>query len=128
MKEMKLMDLAKMVNEMNVGDVIAFANGYKEEAERNGGWCGVKKIDEFDNDNPMYLVSHYGGEAECRLYHINEWDPTIGDFCNKKLARYVNGMWEQPTEIDWIDCCARMIANYLIRYDGFVNEIISVEV
>ena len=125
-KEMKLMDLAKIVNEMNIGDVIAFANGDGEEAERNGGWCGAKRIDEFSNDNPMYLVSHYGGEAECVLYHLSEYDPRIGDFCSPRLEYRLDG--KNRKEKDWVECCAKMIANYLMNRDGYVDSVISVEV
>lgn len=85
-REMKLMDLAKLVNDMKVGDVIDFVGGTIDEAERYGGWCGVKRIDEFDNDNPMYIVSHYGGEANAILYHLSEYDPRIGNFCEPRLT------------------------------------------
>lgn len=128
LKEMKLMDLAKMVNEMKVGDVIDFVNKNADEAEWYGGFCGVKRIDEFDNDNPMYLVSRYCGQAECKLYHLNELDPEIGDFCEKRLNRYKNGMWVPPTEKDWIECCAKMIADYLENKDGGVCEMITVDI
>ena len=113
-KEMKLMELAKFVNEMKVDDVIDFASGDEETVEWSGGWCGVKRIDAFDNDNPMYIVSHYGGEAEAVLYHISEYDPRIGDFCESHLNN--------------IECCARMIADYLETHYYGVDDVITVEV
>ena len=121
MKEMKLMELAKLVNDMKVGEVIDFASGDEDEVEHCGGWCGVKRIDEFDNDNPMYLVSHYGGEAECVLYHISEYDHRIGEFCESRLIYRIN-------EKDWIECCAKMIADYLEDYCDGVTEVITVDV
>ena len=123
-KEMKLMELAKLVNDMKVGEVIDFANGDEEEVERYAGWCGVKRIDEFYNDNPMYLVSHYGGECECVLYHLSEYDPRIGDFCDPRLRCYNRTI----TEKDWIECCARMLADYLETHMDGVAEVITVDV
>ena len=128
MKEMKLMELAKLVNDMKVGDVIDFANGTEEDAERYGGWCGVKRIDEFSQDNPMYLVSHWGGRCECVLYQLDEYDPRIGDFCAERIDRYDNkGRYCIPTEKDWIECCARMIADYLEEKRDGVYEVITVD-
>ena len=127
MKEMKLMELARLINNMKVGEVIDFANGTEEDAIRNGGWCGVKRIDEFDNDNLMYLVSHYGGQCECVLYHLNEYDPRIGDFCADRIDRLGNGWYCAPTEKDWIECCARMIADYLETHRDGVYGVITVD-
>ena len=122
-KEMKLMELAAMVNNMGIGEVIDFAPGTEDEVEAWGGWCGVKRINEFDNDNPMYIVSHYGGEAEAYLYHINEYDHRIGDFVAKEMP-----LWWKIAEQNYINCCAKMIADYLENWgDGYVPEIITVE-
>ena len=123
-KEMKLMDLAYLVNQLEVGQVIDFAPGTKEDVEDFGGWCGVKRIDEFDNDNPMFLVSHYGGECECVLYHLSEYDPRIGDFCEPRLEYRLDG--KNRKEKDWIECCARMLADYMERRDG-VDVVYCVE-
>ena len=125
-KEMKLMELAKLVNEMKVDDVIDFASGDEETVECYGGWCGVKRIDVFDNDNPMYIVSHYGGEAEAVLYHLSEYDPRIGNFCESRLEYRLDDTTRK--EKDWIECCARMIANYLETHCGGVDDVITVEV
>lgn len=122
-KEMKLMELAAMVDSMKVGDVIDFAAGSIGDVEMYGGWCGVKRIDEFLNDNPMYIVSHYGGEAEANLYHISEYDHRIGDFCEKELSKNI----DYYPQI-WINCCARMIADYIENWgDGSVPEVFTVE-
>lgn len=125
-REMKLMDLAKLVDDMKVGDVIDFVNGTIDEAERYGGWCGVKRIDEFDNDNPMYIVSHYGGEANAILYHLSEYDPRIGNFCEPRLMYRLDDT--NRKEKDWIECCARMIADYIEFYDGGVSSVIAVDI
>lgn len=124
-KEMKLMDLARLVNDMKVGEVIDFEPGTKEEVEWCGGWpCGVKRIREFSMDNPMYLVSHWGGEAETVLYHISEYDRRIGDFCAKELDKRCG-----RTDRDWINCCAFMIADYLENWcEGYIPETITVDI
>ena len=128
MKEMKLMEFAEYINAMKVGDILDFANGTEEDAEYYGGWCGVKRIDEFDADNPMYLVGHYGGECEVVLYNLSQWDPRIGGFCETRLDRYDGNRWKSPTETDWIECCARMIADYIETHlDGEVGEVITVD-
>lgn len=124
-KEMKLIDLAKMVNNLRVGECIDFCPGTAEDAERYGGWCGVKRISEFDNDNPMYLVSRYGGEAECVLYHLSEYDYRIGNFCAPRLEYRLDG--KNRKENDWVECCARMIADYLETHMGGVTKVITVE-
>ena len=116
MKEMKLMELAKLVNDMKVGETIYFVSGCIEEAEWNnvGCWCGVKRIDEFDNINSMYIVSLLGGEADAILYHISEFDNRIGDFC----TRYAKS--------DLVACVAKMLADYLENMVDGVDEIITV--
>ncbi len=119
-KEMKLMDLAKLVYELPVGRVIDFANRNSEDVERCGGWCGVKRIDEFDNDNMMFLVGKYGGEANTRLYALSEYDEYIGDFCEPRLA------WCIGRDIDYVECIARMLADFIIDYEESVNETITV--
>lgn len=132
-KEMKLMELAAMIDSMKVGDVIDFACGTEYEVEYFGGWCGVKRIDVFDQGNPMYIVSHYCGEAEAYLYHINEYDHRIGDFCGKELSWYYldkSGAYrrKERTQQNWINCCAKMIADYVENWcDGSVPEVFTVE-
>lgn len=121
-KEMKLMEFAAMIDKMKVGEVIDFAAGSIEDVEMCGGWCGVKRIDEFDQDNPMYLVSHYGGEGNAFLYHISEYDHRIGDFCERELSKNI----DYYPQI-WINCCARMIADYMETFDGIVSPVITVE-
>ena len=120
-KEMKLMELAELVYKMKDDEVIDFAPGDEEEVEFDGGWCGVKKINEFSNDNPMYLVSHYGGEAEARLYHISEYDDRIGDFVGEEIDDW------HPTEQQYVNCCARMLADFFEDRVDYVPEVITVE-
>ena len=117
-KEMKLMDLAYLISQMEIGSVIDFATG---SAEYCCGWIGIKRIDEFDNDNPMYLVGHYGGEANVVLYHMSEYDHRIGDFCEPRIS------WGRYTEEGFIECCGRMIADYLEDYWEGVTETITVD-
>lgn len=122
-REMKLMELAALVNNMKIGEVIDFAPGTEDESELYGCWVGVKHIDEFNNDSPMYIVSHYGGEAEAYLYHISEYDHRIGDFCEKELSP-----WWDVTDQNYINCCARMLADYIENWgEGSVPEILTVE-
>ena len=123
MREMKLMDLAKLVWKMNVGDVIDFVEGTEDVA---CGWCGVKRIDVFDNDNPMYIVSMYGGEAEAVLYHLSEYDHRIGNFCEPRLTYRIDG--SNRKEKDWIECCGRMLADYLETHSCGVSEVITVDI
>lgn len=129
MTEIKLINLAELVHYMEVGETIDFATGNNEDIDRYGIWCGVKRIAEFENDNPMYIVSRYSGEAEAVLYHINEYDPRIGDFCAKEL-KYWDYEKHCPiarTEQNWINCCARMLADYLETHCDGVDEIITVD-
>lgn len=121
--EMKLVELAELVYKMKDGEVIDFAHGNEEVVEYWGGWCGVKKINEFSNDNPMYLVSHYGGEAEAYLYHISEYDHRIGDFVAEEMP-----VWWKVTDRNRINCCAKMIADYCENWgEGFVPEVFTVD-
>ena len=126
MREMKLIELATLVDDMKVGEVISFACGTEDECY---DWCGVKRIDEFDNDNPMYIVSLYGGEAEAVLYHINEYDDRIGDFCAEELKYWDHkkGGWISRTKQKWINCCAKMIADYLQTHCDGVDETFTVD-
>ena len=125
--EMKLMDLAKLVYELPIGGVIDFANGNSEDVERCGGWCGIKRIEEFDNDNMMFLVGLYGGEANTRLYALSEYDERIGDFCEPRLTWCIGPEAEnRRRDIDYVECIARMLADFIIDYEGSVNETITV--
>lgn len=126
-KEMKLMDLAKLVYEAKVNEYIDFSNGDKDEAGACAGWCGVKKIDAFDNDNLQFLVGSWGGECNVKHYAISEWDDRIGDFCAPRMYRYKNGKYEVPSAKDYIECIARMLADFIIRYEGYVSETITVD-
>ena len=117
-----LMDLAKLIYEMKNGEVIDFAAGTEDEIENYGGWFGVKECNPFDNDNLMYLVGHYGGECNTRLYHINEYDDQIGDFCTKELER-----WWETTDQNYINCIGRMLADVFERFDGLVPDVITVD-
>lgn len=126
-KEMKLMDLAKIVYKAKVGEYIDFVNGDKDEAFTCGGWCGVKRIDAFDNDNLQFLVGQWGGEGDVKHYAISEWDERIGDFCEPRLNRRVGGVWSDPTDSDYIECIARMLADFIIRYEDYVSEVITVD-
>lgn len=129
MREMKLMELAELVHYMEIDEIIEFAPGNIEDIDRYGIWCGVKRIDEFENDNPMYIVSRFGGEAEAVLYHISEYDDRIGDFCAEKLKYwdFEKHCWILRTEQNWINCCAKMLADYLETHCNGVDEIITVD-
>ena len=125
--DLKLMDLARRVSEMEVGDTIDFANSDSDGAEWYGEWCGIKRIDVFDNDNMQFLIGHYGSEANTRFYQISEYDPQIGDFCAEHLNRYVDGQWVGSTTEDYILCIARMIADFCEYFDGSVNDVMCVD-
>lgn len=124
-KEMKLIELGALVAKMEIGDVIDFRSGTIYEDRMIGDWCGVKRIDDFENDNPMYIVSKYGGEAEAYLYHLSEYDLRIGNFCEPRLTYRLDHANRRET--DYIECCAKMIADYLEHWDTGVHEIMTVE-
>ncbi len=121
------MDLAKIVYKAKVDEYIDFVNGDKDEAFTRGGWCGVKRIEAFDNDNLQFLVGQWGGEGDVKHYAISEWDERIGDFCEPRLNRRVGGVWLDPTDSDYIECIARMLADFIIRYEDYVSETITVD-
>lgn len=52
---LKLMDFAKRVNEMEVGETIDFANSDIDVAEWYGGWCGVKRNKAFGYTRLQFL-------------------------------------------------------------------------
>lgn len=114
--EMKLVELGKLVSKMKIGDVIDFANSDRNCTEYYGGWCGVKRINEFSPDCPMFIVGHYGGDGEVMLYQLSEFDLRIGDFCE---ANY------DPK--DYSFCCSKMIADFILCYEGRVNDLLTVE-
>ena len=124
-KEMKLMGLAKLIYETEEDTVIDFASGTENEVVCYGGWMGVKNINPFDNDNPIYLVGHYGGEADTWLYHISEYDDRIGDFCAKELHVYD---WRDITDQSYINCIGRILVDVFERFEGEIPEIITVEI
>lgn len=76
------------------------------------------------------LYYHFGRrDIEVQLYHINEYDPRIGDFCAKEL-KYWDYEKHCPiarTEQNWINCCAKMLADYLETHCCGVDEIITVD-
>lgn len=111
------MELAKLAYELKSGDWIDFVNGTEDDANCYGGWCGIKKIDDFDQDNLQYLIGSYGGIGYTHLYNICEWDPKIGDFCKGKCG---------DADV-LILCIARAIANYIIAFEGSVNKTIFIE-
>lgn len=80
-KEMKIMSLAKTIYQMDKNAVVDFASGDEKEVDACGGWHGIRQYNPFDNDNLIYIVGHYGGEACTWLYTISEYDSRIGDFC-----------------------------------------------
>lgn len=126
--EMKLMDLARRVYEANTDEVIDFVNGSGDDAEWYGGWMGIKKIEAFDNDNIILLIGHYGGEANTRLYALSEYDPRIGDFCEPRLRWCLGAEAKKHRQdIDFIECIAKAIADFLIDYWGSVSETIAVD-
>lgn len=125
--EMKLMDLARRAYKLGIGETIDFSNKNADDAELYADWMGVKRIDEFDNDNLQYLIGYYGGEANVRFYAISEYDNRIGEFCYNNMTRYPYGYCSVPTEEDYIVCIARMIADFIIDYEGCVSETISVD-
>lgn len=129
-KEMKLMDLAKIVYEAKLDEYIDFANGSIDEVESYGGWCGVKRIDAFDNDNLQFLVGAWGGECNVKHYAISEWDDRIGDFCAPRMYHWEFdefGRRRYVVPTNYIECIARMLADFIIRYEGSVSETITVD-
>ena len=127
MTNLKLMDLARMVGEMAVGDTIDFSNSDIDAVAWYGKWCGIKRIDVFENDNRQFLIGEYGGEANTRFYQISEYDPQIGMFCEERINRVVNGKWIGNTEHGYIECIARMIADFCGYFYGSVNNIMCVD-
>ena len=123
-KEMKLMELAEMVYNMKDGEVINFAVGTVDEVDQWGFWCGVTRFNKFDNDNLAYIVSRYGGEAEAYLYHISEYDHRIGEFCEPRTTYRLDGT--NRRDKDYIECIARMLADYLINWCCCVGDTITV--
>ena len=127
--EMKLMDLARRAYELDNGEVIDFANKGADEAEWYGGWMGIKRLNEFDNDNLQYLIGYYGGECNARFYAISEYDERIGEFCEEKLGYdFAMKLWRAGEgDQKYIDCIAKAIADFLLDYEGNVSETITVD-
>lgn len=123
----KLMDLAKIVVDMKISDTINFANCDMDEVDRIGGWIGIRCVDFFDNDNIMYVIGHWGGEANAKLYHISEYDDRIGSFCEGQQTKSNKWSCSYMTEQNYINCVGKMIADYLLNCDGYVNEVLTVE-
>ena len=122
MKEMKIMDLARLIYQMDKGDVIDFASGDEDTVFFYGGWMGVQKINPFDNDNLIYIIGHYGGEAETYLYHISEYDEHIGDFCARELHD-----WRNRTDENYVNCIAKMLVDIFQRIESTTPEIVTVD-
>lgn len=123
MKEMKIMDLARLIYQMDEGDVIDFASGDEDTVERWGGWMVVQKFNPFDNDNLIYVIGRYGGEADTYLYHISEYDEHIGDFCERELRDWCN-----RTDENYINCIAKMLVNFFQRIESTTPEIVTVDI
>ena len=121
--EMKIMDLARLIYQMDEGDVIGFASGDEATAERSGGWMGIQKLNPFDNDNLIYIIGHYGGEANTYLYHISEYDEHIGEFCERELRD-----WSNCTDENYVNCIAKMLVNIFQRTEAVVPEIVTVNI
>lgn len=111
---MKLADLSLLVSKMGQDSIIDFASGTMDDAEKYGGWCGIKRCSEFCPDNEMFIIGHYGGDAYVKLYHISSYDDRIGDFVEKYYDNEVM-------------CISKMLADFMQFYDGGVSEIITVE-
>ena len=126
--EVKLMDLARRAFELGNGEVIDFANKTETGADWYGGWMGIKRIDEFDNDNMQYLIGYYGGECNVRLYTISEYDNRIGEFCEERFGYdFVHKCWRGGSDAQkYIDCIARAIADFLLDFEGVVSETITI--
>ena len=122
MKTMKIMDLARLVYQMGDNDVIDFASGDEERVAAYGGWLGIRKCNPFDNDNLIYLVGHYGGEANTWMYHISEYDEHIGDFCERELHD-----WRNRTDENYINCIARMFVDIFLRQESVVPDAVTVD-
>ena len=121
--EVKLMDLATRVFEMDDNDHIDFVNGNEFTASLYGGWCGICKLpDYFDNCNQMYLIGHYGCGARPRMYSLSEWDNYIGnDYWKIAKENY-------PTDKEAIDLIARAIADYIdYEFGERIEEVMTID-
>lgn len=133
MSEMKLMDLARVVYSVANDDYIDehgsmrvdFAGGTEEETRRSYGWYGVIQFNPFDNDNYIFIIGSFGGEANTWLYTISEYDPRIGDFCKTQLHYDIRHGCNDEA---YINCIARMLADVFERNEGGVPDVITVEV
>lgn len=124
-KEMKIMDLARMIFDMDKNKVIDFAAGTKEEVEQYGLWCGIRYFNPFDNENLVYVVGFYGGEGNTRLYNISEYDNYIGKFCEKELYYPYGGSF--PSDEKFINCIAKMLVDFFDNYGICIPDIVTVE-
>lgn len=122
MTEMKLMDLAVIAYEMEENGLVDFTSGPEHMAGEYVGWYGIRKVNPFDNDNLMFLIGGYGGEANTYFYNISEYDDRIGDFCAKRVA-YLS----PRTDEDYMVCIGKMLADFFERMEGLIPEVITID-
>lgn len=101
--EMKLMELAELVCDMEIGDVIDFKNAPEDEFAHA---MGIQRVGFFD-DTTKYVIGTYYHEGETELYHIG-----LEGSCD--------------TREDFVVSIGKMIADYLLTYEGWVNDVLTV--
>lgn len=105
-KEMKLMEFARIVDDMEIGDVIDFKNAPEEEYASS--IIGIQRVGFFD-DTTKYVIGTYYHEGETELYHIG-----LEGSCD--------------TREDFVVSIGKMIADYLLTYEGYVNDVLTVRI
>ena len=110
-------EMAGVAQALKVGDELYFAAGTSHEADVWGGWCGIKKVILFDNDNDIYLIGYWGGEGNVRMYQMSEFDPSIGDTYRNLFEGSGKSLF--PTdELKERAVVARMIMKFATDFEG----------
>ena len=115
-------ELAGVAQGLKVGEEMTFAVGTSEEVDRYTGWCGIKKVNLFDNDNDSYLIGYYGGEGNARLYQMSEYDPSVGSkfddiFCTKNEHLFGTDELRERAIV------AHMIVKFLEEFNSLAPEL-----
>ena len=119
-------EMAGFAQRMRIGEELTFAIGTSDEVDIWGEWCGIQKVNLFDNDNDIYLVGFWGGEGNVRMYQMSEYDPAIGDIYRNLFEGSGKNLF--PTdELKEQAVIARMIVKFAADFEGtwetFVWEI-----